>query len=767
MRYVTLLVVLLAGTAVADTLEGATWSASGPVENGLRLLSGSDGVTATVERDGSPCATTAEGATPPSAYLYFDVDNARAADLTGPLYVVVEYYGGGIGGVLNIQYDSNTGDGTPDVYRPNERQWGGWLVGDKGWKKGVFLFEKPRLAGRQNLGADFRLGGAPAFVRSVTLTHTLPADAEELDKQSLAALEVKVHIGEGGQLIIGGFDPVKRDDTTTAAALEKALPGMKALGVTSHEGYVRWNLCEPEPGKYDWSVYDRFAEVYKKYDVKWVPFLIIGSAYSLPDWYYKQPGSQGYVCLEHGEESDVQSLWNPVLREHVARFIKAFCEHYGPTGVIESILLGITGNYGEAIYPVSGNDWTADVHGNYHSHPDMWAGDPFAVADFRKTLTAKYTTVEALNKAWGTALTSFEEVKPFRRKQAPNDRAWLDFCHWYIGSMTDYTQFWLRETRNGFPKGDINVCTGGHAPAEHGSDFGEQCRIAAELGCGVRITNEASNYAANFSLTRWVASAGRQYGAYYSFEPAGLVTPEGVPARVYNATASGAKGLHYYYGNIFDNQQASDNFVKWGGEFKQRDPKVEIYVYYPETAILLTKNDFLERLQPLRDRFDFGYQSDKQILDGGLEQAKALVLLHGSVSEAPVWDAIVQYVRDGGLVLYADGIGRLHTVEGDEAAHEALFGAAKDLGKGRVLTFAGDPNSEDYRAFLSAELAKAPELSADTRAMVAADGKPDKVYVTLSSTNELLWFSQAEAGATLPNGATLAPNAITTTRVAP
>jgi hypothetical protein len=762
MRFATLLAFLVAGTALADTLDGASWrmEANGPVENGLRLLSGADGTSATVERGGSQCATTATDATPPSAYLYFDADNVRANDVTAPIYVVVEYFGGGIGGVLGIQYDSSTGDGVNDAFRPNERQWGGRLVGEKGWKKGVFLLEKPRFSGREHMGSDFRLCNAPLFIRAVSLTHTLPADADQLDQESLAALAPIVKIGEGGQLIIGGFDPTKMDDTNTALALDKSLPGLKALGFTSHEGYVRWNLCEPEPGRYDWSVYDRFVEVYKKYDIKWVPFLIIGSPYSLPDWYYKKPGSQGYVCLEHGEESDVQSLWNPALRDHVSRFIKAFCEHFGPTGVIESVLLGITGNYGEAIYAVTGNDWTADVHGQYHSHPDIWAGDSYAVADFRKAMKAKYASIDALNRAWGASLGSFDELKPFRRDQAPNDRAWLDQCHWYIASMTNYARFWLGETRRNFPKGNIYLCTGGHAPAEHGSDFGEQCKAAAAIGGGVRITNEASNYGDNFSLTRWVASAGRQYGAYYSFEPAGLVTPEGVPARVYNATASGARGLHYYYGNLFDNQDASDVFMRCGNEFKQRSPEVQIYVYYPETSILLGKNDFLSRVKDLRDYFDFGYLSDGQIRDGELKQAKALVLLRGSVSEASVWSTITQWVREGGLLLYADGIGHLHTVEGDETPHEALFGAGRDLGKGRALTFTGDPDSPDYRAFLSSELAKAPELSDATRAMAAADGKPDRVYVTVSAPNELLWYNQSGADATLPNGTPLPANAI-------
>src|SRR4051794_26939796 len=156
----------------------------------------------------------------------------------------------------------------------------------------------------------------------------------------------QVHIGPGGQLIVGGFDPNSADTAAqSAAALEAAMPNFKKLGITSHEVYVRWNLCEIAPGKWDWSVYDRYVDIYKKHHLKWVPFLICGSPYSLPDWYYKKPGYQGYVCLEHHEESDVQSLWNPEMRRHVAEFIKAFCDHYRDTGTIEAMLLGVTGNY--------------------------------------------------------------------------------------------------------------------------------------------------------------------------------------------------------------------------------------------------------------------------------------------------------------------------------------------------------------------------------------------------------------------------------------
>lgn len=743
----------------------------GTETRGIKVLSGADGFVTYTSKGGSRCVTTQEGTQPASVFLYFGVDERK---WSAPVYVVVEYYDDALAGVLALEYDSNTGDSLQAKYRRAEEQAGGRLLGAGEWKKAIFALRQPLFAGRQNLGADFRLSAyyGRIYVRAVRMTSERPSEWRQVmqqEEQDIRRLKVTplVKIGRGGQLIIGGFDPARKEDVEPMTrSLEAAMPALKQLGVTSHEGYVRWNLCEPEPGKYDWSVYDRYVEIYKRYGMKWVPFLIVGSAYSLPKWYYKnrQAGYQGYVCLEHGEESDVQSLWNPALREHVARFIRAFCEHYRDTGVIESILLGITGNYGEAIYIATGNDWTADIYGPYHTHAGYWAGDPYAVKSFQQWLAKKYGRVGALSRAWGRACQRFEEIRPFLKKDAPSDRAWLDFVDWYIGSMNEWARFWMQETRKHFPKGDIYLCTGGHAPPEHGANFGEQCKITAEVGGGVRITNEASDYAANFSLTRWVASAGRQYGAYYSFEPAGAVDPYGVIARIYNATASGARGLHYYYPNLFETEIARQNFVRWGSEFKQRKPVVEIAAYYPQTHIKLNGNDFLSYVPPLRDHFDFDYMSDEQIMDGGLKRVKALILLHGNVSEGKVWRAMTEWVRSGGLLLYPTGMGKLRDVEGDTSYHDALFGADARLGRGQVLVFQGAGGSPEYRAFVSTHLARARQLSPSTREMVAADGKEDGVFVTLCAPNELLWLNTT-GGEVTKQGKTLPPHSIVSERL--
>ncbi len=737
------LVLQAAGAQAPGQIASLRVTASGVETVRMKSLSGSDGVTAVSDRGGARALVNAPGQTPTSTYLYFRLDDATAA--SAPVYVTVEYLDALATGSMALQYDSALGDDIGAKFREADEVAGGYLVGTGKWRRAAYLIRQPKFAGRQNTGADFRLGGGPLAIRSLVVTRAKPADWDAMNEIDFTDIKQLVKPGPGTQLIIGGFDPGRKEDgPRLARALQAAAPGMKAIGVTSHEVYIRWNLCEPREGEYDWSLYDQYVAVYKKTGLKWLPFLICGSPYSVPDWFYKKPGSQGYVCLEHGQESDVQSLWNPTMRKHLARFIKAFCDHYRDQGVIEGILLGITGNYGEAIYPVTGNDWTADVHGPYHTHPGFWAGDKFAVESFRSWLMAKYGGQARFRDAWGEKAGGINEAKPFLKQNAPNERAWLDMVGWYIDSMTDYSKFWLQEVRNSFPKGDVYLCTGGHAPAEHGSDFGDQCKVAAKFGAGVRITNEASDYPGNFSLTRWVASAGRQYGAYFSFEPAGEVNPIGVITRIYNASTAGAKGLHYYQPNVYGSQEAHANFVKWGAQWVRREPIVEIGLYYPETHVRLNTNDFLTVAQKLRRSFDFALLSDQQIVDGGLARVKVLVISDGYVSEAKVWQAVSDWVDKGGTVILATGGEKPRTVERDPATIERLLRPTTGDRKGLVLRVDGRGQDDAFGGQVREALLRVAGLQPITQAMLRLGKEAPGAFATCVGPHELLWLNQTD-----------------------
>src|SRR5690606_7630776 len=118
------------------------------------------------------------------------------------------------------------------------------------------------------------------------------------------------------------------------------------------------------------------------------------------------------------------------------------------------------------------------------------------------------------------------------------------------------------------------------------------------------------------------------------------------------------------------------------------------------------------------------------------KQTKALVVLWGTTSEEATWRAIAQWVRDGGVLIFSDGLGPLRTVGGDTAIHGEVIEA--DPSKGRIVVQERGGDDISYRAFITATLADAPELSEATRQMIAADGREDGVYVTLCQ-DELLW----------------------------
>lgn len=481
----------------------------------------------------------------------------------------------------------------------------------------------------------------------------------------------------------------------------------KSLGVTSIESYVTWETCERGgEGKWDWSEWDRTVKVLKDNNLKWVPFLILGPAYSTPDWFRAGKDHYPCRCLEHGFDNQVESRWNPNLPKWIDRFIAEFSKRYNGSGVIESVLLGIQGDFGEAIYSVSGGGWTFKVPGVYHNHQGFWCDDPNALADFSKFMQKRYGNVATLNKSWGAAFKGFGDIDfPGRKDKliAFNTvvqsgdplarRRWIDFIDWYRSAMTDWSDWWMGTTRKYFPDTPIYLCTGGNAIPQHGSNFAEQTRVAAKHGAGVRITNEGSDYQKNFSITRWVASAGKHYGAYYGFEPAGAEDEKGIVARIYNATASGANQLHDYERNVTRTQVRTDvqqEHLKY--LFHVAAPVVPVALWYPNVSLTLKWGGYLEKAAQFRDYADFDYMDETMLRTGALDQHKILVIIQGEIMEPSDANRIADWIKNGGRVIVMD-VPKFESIEATPEPEHILFGdnGSNDRinGKGRIIRVNG------------------------------------------------------------------------------
>ena len=514
-----------------------------------------------------------------------------------------------------------------------------------------------------------------------------------------------VRIRDGQELCVG----------IGATADPTMLRRLKAMGVTSVEQYVTWQTCENEAeGAWDFSHWDAELEKVRAAGLKWLPFIIAGPAYSLPDWYREHRDFEGLVCLNHNIESKVQTFWDKSFYRYVERFLKKLAEHYADHDVFEGLLFGITGDFGEAIVPVWGgsSSITKQIPGLYHTHAGYWCGDRYARRDFIRFATEKYGTIENVQKAWGITAPTIAAITPppikcgadqfrigeptspcsFVPKTAKERRYWIDFIDWYRASMTDYASFWMKTARKYFPNTELYLCTGGCAEPWQASEFAQQCKISAEVGGGVRITNEASNYNENFVVTDWVASASMHYGSYFSFEPAGQVTERGVVCRVYNAAATGARSLHYYAGNILGNEERAVNFADNVTYLHEGGVRREIALLNPDTPIVLDATNIAKMHSAfglLRDYTDYAFACDTTIADGILDGLKVLIVPIGGYYKTATLKAIRAFVEAGGLLIGIN-LSDLRDLDEDADYLDILFGAdGRTLGKGKTLLIRG------------------------------------------------------------------------------
>ncbi len=507
-----------------------------------------------------------------------------------------------------------------------------------------------------------------------------------------------------------------KDDTELCLGVkmltEKRALHIRNLGFTSVEQYVTWETVENcGENSWDFSVWDAQVEIIKKAGLKWVPFLIAGPAYALPDWYRESRHFEGLRCLEHNIETKIQSIWDHEFYYYIERFLKKFADRYRDSGVIESLLLGITGDFGEAIFPDWHGNWPTQIPGLYHSHAGYWCNDKFALADFRKKMNEKYQEISRLNRTWETNFPAFSSVSfpeitvdglegfrvdehteagKFKKNSNSSRKRWVDFIDWYRGSMTDYAGIWMKTARKYFPDHPVYLCTGGNAVPNHGSNFADQCKTAARCHCGIRITNEASIYAENFCLTNWISSAGSFYQVAFGFEPAGKVTEKGVVCRIYNAAATGAEELHFYEENLFDREEKADLFIKNLKYLHQRRPRKDIGVFYPDVSIVLdtvTPAEVMINFGLLRDYSDFRFIDDRTVGDGILEDLHYLIIGTGEMFRRKTLDILWNWLQKGGLLIGYQ-VQELRALEDNRNYWDKFFnrkGGEKKIGAGKSL----------------------------------------------------------------------------------
>ena len=674
---------------------------SGSDSSEIIIAEAADGRYENTLLEGRPCVMNASFADK----LYFSVLPEIRRTLPSELWIVVRGQSDLLGQMV-LRYNSKT---EPYKYSESVRL----LMG----RPDTLVFRLPDVAfaGSQNGGADFRIETYRFRLTNIEI-YTEEPGVRVLTPGERAA-EITKEIGllpEGSlpedspmEFIVCGDDGFgkqgrearQKDPFFGTSFDDESCAILKRLGVSSVECYVTFEGLMPDrEGLWEWDPWDREHQVLKKHGLRYSPFLILGPSYAMPDWYRKTPDFRPGRCLEHGESNLVDNIWNPALPKYVDMFLAECARHYGPD-FLESVLLGIQGDFGEAIHPVMGGLAGIDP-GSYHGHAGFWCDVPEALEEYRAWVKRRYGYIAVLNKAWGKSFGTFRDVDfPARgeamerlaaeiKDAAPGaKREYLDFVTWYREAMDRYADMWMKTAAKYFGGTPVYLCTGGAGEPMHGSDFSLNARTCAKYGGGIRLTNEGSVYIHNNLATRLLTSAARFYGARCGKEPFGNVTPEGVVARIYGSVTSGSGQHEDYYRNLTDHPDKYGYAARYAGLLRyERELPMPVVRNYPNIACTLGEAPWWPDYENIRYMANCDYVDENMLRDGALEGRRVMVM-PATILEPGDARLIMAWVRRGGLLIVMDR-DPMKAVDGTDVCEKIIFPKGSDdfpWGKGRVV----------------------------------------------------------------------------------
>ncbi len=473
---------------------------------------------------------------------------------------------------------------------------------------------------------------------------------------------------------IGAFP---RADFLEAPPSVESQVRLKQLGLVANEDYIAWGAIEREPGKWGWRQHDAMEKTLHEAGLKYV---VYNWVHFPPVWLRDQPEQRTLMrCLEHGEETNYLSIFDPRTIEWYDHFYKHLHEHFGDS--VDDVYACILGPYGEGNYPLEVTSYV-DMG---HCHEGYWCGDAFALKAFGAKMQARYGEVAKLNAAWGTSLKSFDDVRPpaeiatagfkpsleaFRTPQ--ERRRWLDFITWYHQAIIDFTEQSLRTVLKYFPADRVRTKPGGNYGSVNPLPWGTYCPGYAKMagrvnkdfangGTGV-VLQPADSQGALFA-DKWVGTAYQFYGVRECTEPAGNLIDQAFVQRMFSDATCGV-AEHFTY----EFERHAPNIQKYIHLYTGEPGETEIAVYCPTTLYRLGVNlhTTVASCIPLRDLCDFDVLDELLIADGALmpERYKALVLFQADVVDQPILDRIAAFQQAGGKV-YVFANAKIKNVEGE------------------------------------------------------------------------------------------------------
>src|SRR5688572_24276391 len=116
---------------------------------------------------------------------------------------------------------------------------------------------------------------------------------------------------------VGAFP---RENVTEPPPPHDALLRLKNLGLVANEDYVTWGAVERKPGQWDWRQHDAMEQALHAAGLKYV---VYDWVHFPPVWLRDAPDKRTLMkCMEHGEETNYLSIFDPRTIEWYDHFYK-------------------------------------------------------------------------------------------------------------------------------------------------------------------------------------------------------------------------------------------------------------------------------------------------------------------------------------------------------------------------------------------------------------------------------------------------------------
>jgi hypothetical protein len=451
-----------------------------------------------------------------------------------------------------------------------------------------------------------------------------------------------------------------QDDFHEPPPSADSLTAMKHAGLVADEDYIAWGAVERDPGTWDWSQHDAMERALHKAGLKYVAYCWV---HFPPVWLRDKPSERTLMrCMEHNEDTNYLSIFDPHTIEWYDHFYKNLHDHFGDR--IDDVYACILGPYGEGNYPLEVPAWI-DMG---HCHEGYWCGDEYATKAFQAAMEKKYGDVQKLGEAWGVVPNGFEELRAPRQlsqedfKPTPEAfptphqrRQWLDFITWYHQALIDFAEQSVKTTLKYFPASKVRIKPGGSAGGVNPIAWGTYCPGYARMAKNYGIVLQPADCQGAVFADKWMGTAYQFYDVKESTEPATALDEKTFRRRIFSDASAGASQFFTY-----EFPQHEADIHKFIHLITGRPGDTQVAVYCPTTMYRLGADlkPTIDASQKLRDLCDFDVLDEALILDGALDPKsyKVMIVFQADIVDEPVLDKFTHFQRAGGKIIVVGDI---------------------------------------------------------------------------------------------------------------